>query len=167
MAVTTGVKTSAFEQAFLKLIFNNTDIPNVGDATGIQGSTTAGDMNIGLLTAYDETNEDMSGSTECAYTGYARVGVARTAGTVGSVEGWEVYDAGSGTWRVKNTLVIEFGERTDAGATETALYVLFSKDTSNFTDAYQIFVGSLNSSLAISQNIQPRFAQENLILEEK
>lgn len=43
--------SNAFETALLTLIFNNTNLANVGDATGLRGSTTAGSFYIGLHTA--------------------------------------------------------------------------------------------------------------------
>jgi hypothetical protein len=41
----------AYETALLTLEFNNTNIANVGDATGLRGSSTAGSFYVGLHTA--------------------------------------------------------------------------------------------------------------------
>lgn len=71
-------KTDAFENAFLLLVFNNTNIANIGDATGLRGSTTAGSLYFSLHTA-DPTEEGNQGSSEITYTSYARVAKARSS----------------------------------------------------------------------------------------
>lgn len=38
-------KTNAFENALLELVFKNTNIANIGDATGLRGSSVAGSRN--------------------------------------------------------------------------------------------------------------------------
>ena len=72
-------KSSAFANAHLLLVFNNTNIALVGDATGLRGSTTAGSLYLSLHTADPGTSGDQT-TNEIAYTGYARVAVARTSG---------------------------------------------------------------------------------------
>jgi len=74
-------KSNTQETAYLKLIFQNIAMANVGDASGIQPSATAGSLYIALYTS-DPTDADTG--TEANYTGYARVGVVR------SVAGWTV-----------------------------------------------------------------------------
>jgi hypothetical protein len=44
-------KSNSLENALLLLIFNNTNFANVGDATGVRGSTTAGSLYLSLHTA--------------------------------------------------------------------------------------------------------------------
>ena len=69
--------TNAFESGLLSLIFENTNLANVGDATGLQGSATAGVFWISLHTA--TPNETGTQTTsEAAYTSYGRVSVARS-----------------------------------------------------------------------------------------
>lgn len=71
--------TNAFENAILLLIFNNTDVANIGDAAGLQNSATTGSLYMSLHTADPNEAGDQS-TTEVAYTSYARAAVARTAG---------------------------------------------------------------------------------------
>ena len=70
-----------FEDAFLVLAlqhyFNNDDHTNVGDAAGLQNSAAAGNVYVSLHTA-DPAGGDQT-TSECTYTGYARVAVARSA----------------------------------------------------------------------------------------
>ena len=44
-------KSNAFENDLLKHVFNNDAIALVGDATGLRGSTVAGDLYVSLHTA--------------------------------------------------------------------------------------------------------------------
>ena len=44
-------KSNTFENEFLRLLCNNTNIGLVCDATGLHGSTTAGSLYLGLHTA--------------------------------------------------------------------------------------------------------------------
>ena len=70
-------KSNALENAYLLLLFNNTNIANVGDATGLRGSTTVGSLFFSLHTA-DPDEAGTQATSEVAYTSYARVAVART-----------------------------------------------------------------------------------------
>lgn len=72
-------KSDTFENDLLKLIFNNTDITNVGDAGGMRGSATAGSLYWSLHTA-DPGETGTAVTNEAAYTGYARIAAARSSG---------------------------------------------------------------------------------------
>jgi len=72
-------KSNALETAWLALLFNNTDIPDIGDAGGLRGSVAAGSLYLSLHTA-DPGEAGTQATSEISYTGYARQGVARTAG---------------------------------------------------------------------------------------
>lgn len=70
--------SNAFETALNGLIFNNTDVANVGDVAGLQNSAADGVFYISLHTA-DPGETGTQATSETAYTGYARVSVVRTA----------------------------------------------------------------------------------------
>jgi len=72
-------KSDAFETALLQLIFQNANIANLGDATGVRGSATAGTLYVSLHTA-DPGEGGNQSTNEVTYGGYARVGNARTSG---------------------------------------------------------------------------------------
>jgi hypothetical protein len=78
-----SAKSNTFENEFLAHIFQNAAITLLGDAAGVLGSSTAGSLFISLHTA-DPGEAGNQATSEAAYTGYARVGVARnnTAWTV-------------------------------------------------------------------------------------
>lgn len=141
-----GSKSNSFETSLLTLIFNNTNIANIGDATGLRGSTAAGNFYVRLYTSAT-TVDDSNIGTECAYTGYVArgVAVARTAG------GWTI----SGN-NASNTAAVTFGACT-AGS-ETVRYFAIWMDNTNTTDAYRLFWGQLTADLAVSAGITPEFA---------
>ena len=76
-------KSNAWETGLLSLLFTNDNFANVGDATGLRGSSTAGSLYFSLHTADPGETGDQT-TSEIAYTSYARVAVARSAA------GWTV-----------------------------------------------------------------------------
>ncbi len=116
-------KSNAFENALLLLAFNNTNIANVGDATGLRGSTTAGSLYLSLHTA-DPGEAGSQTTSEAAYTSYARVAVARS-GAGFTVTGNSVspaatvsFPAGTGG----TGTATHFGIGTDSSGAGTLLY---------------------------------------------
>lgn len=71
-------KSNTFENDLLLSIFNNANMAGIGDATGIRGATTVGSLYIALHTA-DPGEAGNQSTSEAAYTGYARLGLARTS----------------------------------------------------------------------------------------
>lgn len=71
-------KSNAFENELLLLLFNNEDIANIGDAAGLQNSVAAGSFYLSLHTSDPGEAGDQT-TNEIAYTGYARVAVARSS----------------------------------------------------------------------------------------
>lgn len=72
-------KGNTFENELLLLIFQNTNIANIGDATGLRASSTAGSLYLALHTADPGEAGDQT-TSEATYGSYARVAVARTSG---------------------------------------------------------------------------------------
>jgi len=70
--------TNTFENEVLQHWFNNANIANIGDATGLRGSSAAGSFYIALFTA--DPAESGGIGAECTLGGYARVAVARSSG---------------------------------------------------------------------------------------
>lgn len=134
--------TDTFETALLTLYFNNTDHANVGDAAGIQNSAAAGNFHISLHSSSPgETGNQ--GTNEIAYTSYARVAVARTAG------GWTI--AGN---NASNAAAVNFPACT--GGSATATHFGIGSDAAGAGNLF--FYGALTASLAISSGITPSFA---------
>lgn len=138
--------SNAFETELLDLIFNNAAIANIGDAGGLQPSATAGSLYVSLHSA-DPGEAGTQSTNEVAYTNYARVAVARSAG------GWTV----SGN-TATNTALVQFPQCGASGATAT--YVGIGTDSSGA--GLLLFSGQLSSSLTIANLITPQFAANDL-----
>lgn len=131
--------SNSFETAVLTLYFNNTNHANVGDATGVRGSTTAGSFYISLHTA-DPGEAGTAVTSEATYTNYARVAVARSSA------GFTI----SGN-SVSNAALVTFPACGASGNTITHFGIV---ETSSGAGALH-FSGT--ASLAVSSGITPQF----------
>ena len=138
--------TNAFETLILQLIFENANAANIGDATGLRGSSTAGSFYISLHTA-DPGEAGNQTTSEATYTSYARVAVAR------STAGWTV-SGNSAT----NDASISFPACT--GGSNTITHFGIGTDSSGTGNL--LFSGALGASLAVSSGITPSFAASAL-----
>lgn len=139
-------KGNTWETELLTLVFNNTDAALIGDATGLRGSSTAGSLYVSLHTG-DPGEAGTQTTSECAYTSYARVAVARSGA------GWTV----SGN-AVTNAALVQFPQCT--GGSETATH--FAIGTASTSTGKILYKGALSASLAISSGIQPQFGATTL-----
>lgn len=133
------------ETNLLKLLFNNTTWANLGDVTGVVGSSGAGSLYVSLHTADPGEAGDQT-TSEAAYTSYARVAVARSGA------GWTV----SGN-SVSNAAAVTFPACT--GSSATCTYFAIGRATTGGTGEI-IVSGALTSpsSLAVTTGITPSFA---------
>ena len=143
-------KGNTFENELLSHILNNADVALIGDATGLRGSTTAGSLYVSLHTANpDETGTQTT--SECAYTSYARVAIARTGAA------WTV-TANS----AKPAAIISFPAAT--GGTETATH--FAIGTADSPGAGKIlYYGAISPTISISTGVTPQLTTETEITE--
>jgi hypothetical protein len=143
-------KSNAFETAFLQHVFENADIANVGDATGLRGSTTAGSLYFSLHTA-DPGEAGSQTTSEVAYTSYARVAVARSAsgwtvtGNAVAVDADVVFPAGTGG----SGTATHWGLGTDASGAGTLLYK-----------------GALAPSIVCGSGVTPRLTAGTVVTED-
>ena|SRR5215831_9169744 len=136
---------NAFQSDILKLIFENVNLANLGDATGLRGSTTAGSAYVALHTSTPGAAGNQS-TNEAAYTGYARVAIARAGGSFSL--------SGSSPTSITNAAAVNFPACTGGSETET-----FFSIGSAASGVGEIWVfGSLTASLAVSNGIMPSFA---------
>lgn len=134
--------TNTLENGMLSLLFENANYANVGDATGLRGSTTAGVFNISLHTA-DPGEAGTQTTNESAYTNYVRVSVAR------STAGWTVTSG-----NCENDASITYAT---CGATgQTLTHFGIGHDASGAGTLH--LKGGLTSSLSVSNGITPSFA---------
>lgn len=84
LVITLGTDvTDILTELWEKHIFQNANVANIGDGTGLRGSPTAGSLYISLHSADPGAAGDQT-TSEASYTNYARQGVARSAA------GWTV-----------------------------------------------------------------------------
>ena len=134
--------TNALEDALLTLLFINTDAANIGDATGLRGSSTAGVFWVSLHTGSPgETGTQTT--SETAYSDYARKSVARSAA------GWTVT-----TGTCDNDAAITFPASTGAGDSVTH-FGIGSSETS--TGNLWIY-GATGGTLVTNSGVTPEFA---------
>lgn len=131
-----------------KLIFQNTNFANIGDATGLRGSTAAGSFYIALHTASPGAAGDQT-TSEATYTGYARVAVARSGA------GFTI--AGSSPTNVTNAAAVTFGVCTVGTNTIT----FFSIGVASAGASEILVYGAITSpaaGLVVNPGITPSFA---------
>ncbi|UOF80048.1 hypothetical protein [Caudoviricetes sp.] len=134
--------SNAAEAALLDLLFLNTDFANIGDATGLRGSTAAGSYYVALYTA-DPGEAGTPTTNEATYTGYARKAVARSgAGFSRSVS------------TISNVAAVQFDTCT-AGSNTITHWGLVTSSSGLGT---LLISGALGSSINVSANIAPYFA---------
>jgi hypothetical protein len=136
-------KTNAWENALLLLTFNNTNAANIGDATGLRGSSTAGQLFLSLHSA-DPGEAGNQSTSEISYTGYARLGINRASGAGGfTVTGNSVSPT---------TQPIDFGACTAGTATATHLGI----GTASSGAGVLLYVAPLSASISIASPNVPR-----------
>jgi len=132
--------SNTLENELLEHILNNANIANVGDATGLRGSATAGSFYLSLHTA-SPTETGNQSSSETTYGSYVRVAVSRS-GT-----GWTV--TGNSASPAAN---IDFAEATSGTATIT--HVGLGTDSSG--TGKLVLYGSLTPSISVTTGVIPR-----------
>lgn len=140
-------KSNLQETGYLKLLFQNIALANIGDASGLQPSAAAGNLYVALYTT-DPTDADTG--TEATYTSYARVAVVR------SVAGWTV----SGNI-ASNAVSVTFP--TSTGGTNTITH--FGIRTAS-SGGDLVGSGALTSSLLVSNADTPKFEIGDLTITE-
>lgn len=144
-------KSDAFELQLLDLIFNGTAITGLADNAGTSPLTN---LYVALHSADPADAGDQS-TSEVAYTGYARVAVARTSA------GWTVTQSG-GVTTCNPTANIDFPACTGGSATAT----YFSIGTAATGTGEILYSGALSPSISISSGTTPRLDTATAITED-
>lgn len=140
--------SNSFETSLLQHILQNANIANIGDATGLRGSSTAGNLYVALHTA-DVGEAGTQSTNETSYTSYTRVAVPRTSGGTGfGVSG------NTGT----NNAEILFPACGATGATLTH----WSIGVASSGSTVALFKGALTTPFAVTTGIAPRIPANTL-----
>jgi hypothetical protein len=145
-------KGDTYENDLLKLIFNNTTMAKLGDATGAVGSTAPGFIYVSLHTA-DPGEAGSQTASEIAYTGYTRKGVTRTTG------GWTVT-----TNTVQPVATISFDPST-GGAGGTVTYFAVGTDQTGSTGKL-LYSGTVSPSIVVTNGVTPQLTTATAISED-
>jgi hypothetical protein len=147
-------KSDEFETAILKLIFNNDELGDIGDVTGLRGSTTPGNFYFSLHTGDPTESVTNPGVYEAAYDGYARVGVAR------STSGWTV--SGNTVSPVND---VTFGECVATPGDPLTHFALTAGDDGT-GDELVLYYGELTPSIVMSVGVVPVIKKASGITED-
>ena len=140
-------KGDTFENDLLKLIFNATAIANIADNAATSPLTV---LYVSLHTA-DPGEAGSQTTNEVAYTGYARVSVARTSG------GWTI-TANS----VSPVATIAFGLDTVGSGTATHAAV----GTASSGAGKILYSGALSPTIAYAPGVTPQIGTTSTITED-
>ena len=141
-------KGNTFENDIVGLIFNATAIANIADNAATSPLTS---LYLALHTA-DPGEAGNQTTSEATYTSYARVGIVRTT------SGWTAPSGGA----TSNVALAQFPQCT--GGSNTITYV--SIGTASSGTGKILYSGALNSSLSVSNLIQPQFSASALTVTE-
>ena len=144
-------KSNTFENDLMLLIFNNTNIADIGDATGLRGSSAAGSLYWSLHTA-DPGEAGSAITSETAYTGYARVAAARS---------------GAGFTVTANSVSppsnVDFGECT---ASPGAALTHFGIVNTSSGAGKLLYKGTLTPNITMAVGVIPRIKTNSTITED-
>lgn len=143
-------KSNSNENGMLLLYFNNTNFANIGDATGLRGSTTAGSFYVSLHTADPGEAGDQT-TNEIGYTSYARVAVARSGA------GWVV--TGNSVSPAAN---ITFPAGTGGSGTATH----FGVGTALSGAGVLLYSGTITPSIVCGSGVTPVLSTATTITED-
>jgi hypothetical protein len=143
-------KTNTWETGLLNLLFNNVAFTLVGDAAGLLPSAAAGSLWLSLHTADPGEAGDQT-TSEIAYTSYARVAVARTAG------GWTI--TGNS---VSPTSTVSWPAGTGGSGTATHVGI----GTSSSGAGKLLYKGALTPNIVCGNGITPQITSASAITED-
>lgn len=146
-------KTNSWENSVLLLLFNNTNAANIGDATGLRGSTTAGSLYVSLHTADPGEAGDQT-TSEVAYGAYARQAVARSGA------GWTV--SGTNPTQVVPAAAITF----PAGTSGTGTATHFGIGTAVTGVGVLLYKGAITPTITLGTGVTPSLTTATVITED-
>lgn len=144
-------KSNTAENEMLLHYFNNQNIANIGDATGLRGSTAAGNFYACLHTS-DPGEAGSALTGELSYTGYARQAIPRSAG------GFTVSGAS-----VSLTANVDFPKMT-GGTGGTVTHFSIVKEVSGASVI--LYSGAVSPTIVVANGVIPRLETGTTITED-
>lgn len=147
-----GAKSTSYDNSLLQLIFNGTVTSATGWSSLVANpGSPAANLYVSLHTAVLNASSAQN-TSEAAYTGYQRVGVARTSG------GWII----SGSSVSPATPGVTFPACT--GTTETE--VAFAVGTAQTGPGMVLYYGTITPSISVSNGVTPQLTTASTITEQ-
>jgi hypothetical protein len=143
-------KSNAWENALALLVFNNTNAANIGDATGLRGSTVAGSLYLSLHTADPGEAGDQT-TSEVTYTSYARVAVARS---------------GAGFTVTANAIATAANTDFPAGTGGSGTATHFGIGTAASGAGVLLYKGAISPSIVCGNGVTPRINAGTIVTED-
>lgn len=143
-------KTNSWENGLLQLVFENTNFANVGDATGLRGSSTAGSFYFSLHTADPGEAGDQT-TNEVAYTSYARVAVAR------STSGWTV---------TGNAVALDANVTFPAGTGGSGTATHWGLGTASSGAGVLLYKGAISPNIVCGSGVTPQLTAGTVVTED-
>lgn len=143
-------KTNAWENALLLLLFENTNVANIGDATGLRGSSTAGNLYVSLHTSDPGEAGDQT-TNEVAYTSYARVAVARTS------SGWTI---------TGNAAALDADVTFPAGTGGSGTATNWGLGTASSGAGFLLYKGAISPNIVCGDGVTPQLAAGTIVTED-
>lgn len=140
-------KSNASEEAFLRLVLTAVPWANIADNAA---SSPATNLYLALHTA-DPGEAGTQATSEAAYTGYARVAIARVAGTWTIVGGTATLNAN-----------VDFP--ADTAGTGTATFASVGLGASGATPI--LWSGAISPTIAYAPGVIPRVASGSTVTED-
>lgn len=145
-------KSDYLESLYLKLIFNATT-----DAVWASAAGSATNVYVSLHTADPLANEatGTQNTSETAYTGYARVTIARTSG------GWTI--SGTSPTQVSPVANIDFGQ---CSASPGAAITHFAVGAATSGAGNVLYSGTVTPNITMAVGVIPRLTTASTITED-
>lgn len=143
-------KGNTFENQLLEHILNNANIADIGDATGLRGSSSAGSLYVSLHTADPGETGDQT-TNEIGYTNYSRVAISRS-GSAWTVTANSASPAAS----------IDFP--TGSGGSGTATH--FAVGTASSSTGKILYKGAISPNIVCGNGVTPRLTTATAITED-
>lgn len=138
-----AAKTTQYATDLLKLVLNATNYTNIATSTGLTS------VYISLHTGNPGAS-GLQNTSECSYTSYGRIAVARTTGG---------FTVASGSASPISTIVFPAA----TGGSETATYFGIGASTSGSGILY--YFGSISPSIVITNGVTPEILNTSTITE--
>lgn len=145
-------KGETYKNQYLLHLFNNANIPGIGDGTGLRGSSSVGSLYVALHTANPAGAGNDQTTFEISYTGYARVPLLRDSScfvVAGAVAAF--------------TSTVTFPLMT-GGAGGTATH--FSIGVAASGASMLLYSGTISASLSVTNGVFPGLLSGAVITEQ-